>query len=159
MEEKTKVTAEAGTQEIMITRDFDIGVELLYLAYTEARLLEQWMGNRVIKMDHRDHGSYRFETLDQNNNVVFRANGTIHRAIKNQSIIRTFEMEGMSFPVQLEFLDFEPLDSNTSRLNIKIIFKSPTDRDNLLKLPFAMGINMAHNQLEIKMKNYKKENI
>jgi len=31
---------------------------------------------------------------------------------------------------------------------MKIVFRSVADRDNMLKLPFGQGINMAHNQLE-----------
>lgn len=57
-------------------------------------------------------------------------------------------MENSGFPVQLEFLDFEPITEDTSKLTMKIVFKSVADRDNMLKLPFAQGINMAHNQLE-----------
>lgn len=57
-------------------------------------------------------------------------------------------MENTRFPVQLEFLDFEPINEDTSKLTIKIIFKSVADRDNMLKFPFAQGINMAHNRLQ-----------
>ena len=57
-------------------------------------------------------------------------------------------MENTSFPVQLEFLTFESMGTNTSKLTMKIIYKSVEDRDNMLKLPFAYGINMAHNRLE-----------
>lgn len=148
MEPKTKVKAEENKQEILITRTFDLPVELLFKAYTEAELVEQWMGNKVLKLENRAHGSYQFETTDGQGNVLFRANGTIHKLIENQNITRTFEMENTPFPVQLEFLDFESVDEETSQLNIKIVFKSVSDRDNMLKLPFAEGINMAHNQLQ-----------
>lgn len=148
MELKTKIGTEDGRQEILITRTFDLPVDLLYKAYTEAELIEQWMGNKVLKLDNRNHGSYQFETSDKNGNVLFRANGTIHKVIENKNITRTFEMEGTAMPVQLEYLDFEALDDDSSKLTIKIIFRSVADRDQLLRLPFAMGINMAHNELQ-----------
>ncbi len=148
MEQKTKVTAEDGKQEILITRTFDLPVNLLFKAYTEPGLVQQWMGNKVLKMENKAHGSYQFETTDDQGNVLFRANGSIHKITENQNITRTFEMENMPFPVQLEFLDFEPINDETSKLSIKIVFRSVADRDNLLKLPFAKGINMAHNQLQ-----------
>lgn len=148
MELKTKIGTEDGRQEILITRTFDLPVDLLYKAYTEAELIEQWMGNKVLKLDNKDHGSYQFETTDKNGNVLFRANGTIHKVIENKNITRTFEMEGTAMPVQLEYLDFEALDDDSSKLTIKIIFRSVADRDQLLRLPFAMGINMAHNELQ-----------
>jgi hypothetical protein len=80
--------------------------------------------------------------------VVFRANGTIHEFTPNQNITRTFEMENTPFPVQLEYLTFEKLTEGTSRLTMQIVFKSVAFRDQLLQMPFAQGINMAHNKLQ-----------
>lgn len=148
MEQKTIVNAEDGKQEIIITRSFNLPVNLVYKAYTVPELIQQWMGNKVLKMENQVHGSYIFETTDKQGNVLFRANGSIHKIIENQNITRTFEMENTGFPVQLEFLDFVPVNENACKLIIKIIFKSVEDRDTMLKLPFAHGINMAHNKLE-----------
>ncbi|MDP4582031.1 MAG: SRPBCC domain-containing protein [Saprospiraceae bacterium] len=148
MEQKTKLIADDGKQEILITRTFDLPVDLLFKAYTESELVEQWMGNKVLKMENQTHGSYQFETTDGQGNILFRANGSIHKVIENENITRTFEMENSGFPVQLEFLDFEPITDDKSKLTMKIVFRSVADRDNMLKLPFGQGINMAHNQLE-----------
>jgi len=148
MEMKTKVEADEGKQEIRITREFDLTVELLFKAFEEPGLIEEWMGTKVVKLENKAHGGYRFETSDAGGNVVFSANGVIHEFSPNQRIIRTFEMENTPFPVQLEFLEFEKLTENTSRLDILMIFKSGAYRDQLLKMPFAKGINMAHNRLQ-----------
>ena len=148
MEQKTKLIADDGKQEILITRTFDLPVDLLFKAYTESELVEQWMGNKVLKMENQTHGSYQFETTGGQGNILFRANGSIHKVIENENITRTFEMENSGFPVQLEFLDFEPITDDKSKLTMKIVFRSVADRDNMLKLPFGQGINMAHNQLE-----------
>src|SRR3954468_21685132 len=115
MERKTKVTAEDGKQEIVITREFDLPLELLFKAYEEPELVEQWMGTKVLKLENKQHGGYRFETSDPKGNVVFRANGTIHEFIGNRKITRTFEMENTPFPVQLEFLEFEKLSDTRSK--------------------------------------------
>lgn len=148
MERKTKINAEDGKQELVITREFDLPLELLFKAYTEAEIVEQWMGNRVLKLENKKHGGWQFETADANGNVVFRANGTIHEFIENQKITRTFEMENTPFDVQLEFLEFEKLSEDTSKLTMHIIYRSVALRDQMLQLPFAQGINMAHNRLE-----------
>lgn len=148
MERKTKITAEEGKQEIVITREFDLPLELLFKAYEEPEIVEQWMGNKVVKMENRKHGSYQFENSDPKGNVVFHSNGTIHDFIPNQKITRTFEMENTPFPVQLEFLEFERLSDSSSKLTMHVIYKSVAVRDQILQLPFAQGINMAHNRLE-----------
>ena len=147
MEQKTKVTAEEGKQEIRISRVFGLPLESLFKAYVVPEIIEQWMGTKVIKLECKRHGSYHFETTDPKGNR-HGFNGTIHEFEPNQKITRTFEMENTPFPVQLEFLEFQDIDQNNSKLEMLIIFKSVADRDNLLKLPFAFGLNMAHNHLE-----------
>lgn len=147
MERKTKIHAEDEQQQIRITREFNISLELLFKAYTEPELVEQWMGTKVLKLENKSHGSYRFETTDpQGNKHGF--NGTIHEYSPKEKITRTFEMENTPFPVQLEFLEFESLSDKTSKLNIHIIYRSIAHRDQMLQLPFAQGLNMAHNRLE-----------
>jgi uncharacterized protein YndB with AHSA1/START domain len=147
MENKTKVHAAAGKQEIKIIRDFELPVELLFKAYEEPALFEQWMETKVLKMENKKHGCFAFET-SRNGNVVFRANGTIHEFIPHQRITRTFEMENTPFPVQIEYLEFEKLTYETSRLTMHILFKSVEFRNQLMQMPFAQGINMAHNKLQ-----------
>ena len=148
MERKTKIIAEEGQQDLLITREFELPLELLFQAYAEAEIVEQWMGTKVLKMENKKHGSYQFQTSDNKGNIVFRANGAIHDFVPNEKITRTFEMDNTPFPVQLEFLQFEQLTEDTSKLNMQIVYKSVADRDNMLKLPFAQGINMAHNRLQ-----------
>lgn len=147
MQQQTKVSAQDDKQEIIITREFDLPVELLFKAYQDPALFEQWMDTKVLQMENRKHGFYAFET-SYNGNVVFRANGTIHEFIPNQRITRTFEMEDSPFPVQLEYLEFEKLSEQTSRLTMQILFKSIEFRNQLMQLPFAQGINMAHDRLQ-----------
>jgi uncharacterized protein YndB with AHSA1/START domain len=148
MERKTKIHAEDGKQELMITREFDLPLELLFTAYVEPDIVEQWMGTKVLKLENKKHGSYQFETSNPKGIVVLRSNGVIHEFIPNQKITRTFEMENTPFDVQLEFLEFEHLTEDTSRLTMHVVYKSVALRDQMLQLPFAQGINMAHNRLQ-----------
>lgn len=145
---KTKINAEDGRQDLVITREFDLPLDLLFRAYVEPEIVEQWMSTKVVKLESRPHGSWQYETSDQQGNVVLRTNGVIHEFVPEQKITRTFQMENTPFPVQLEFLVFEKLTEGTSKLTMQIVYKSPADREAMLKLPFAKGINMAHNRLE-----------
>jgi uncharacterized protein YndB with AHSA1/START domain len=154
MERKTKINAKEGKQELTITREFDLPIELLFKAYQESELIEQWMGTKVLKLENKKHGSYAFET-SHNGEVMFRANGTIHEFLPDEKIIRTFEMENAGIGVQLEFLEFEKLTDNTSKLTIQIIYRSVEHRAIQLKMPFEYGINMAHNNLQEILSNLK----
>ena len=148
MEQKTKINAEDGKQEIVITREFDLPVELLFKAYEEPGIVEQWMGTKVLKLESKKHGSYQFATSDAKGNVVFKANGVIHEFTPNQKITRTFEMENTPFGVQLELLEFEKLTDDTSKLNMHIVYRSAAQRDQMLKMGMSRGMNMAHNRLQ-----------
>src|SRR5437868_14438045 len=128
MERKTKVDAEDGKQELVITREFDLPVDLVFKAYAEPELVEQWMGTKVLKLENKKHGSYQFETTDPKGNK-HRFNGAIHEFIPNRKITRTFEMESGNFDVQLEFLEFERLTDDTSKLSMHVVYKSVALRD------------------------------
>jgi uncharacterized protein YndB with AHSA1/START domain len=147
MEQKTKIKAEDGKQEIVITREFDLPLNLLFRAYAEAEIVEQWMGTKVLKLENKKHGSYQFETTDPKGNR-HGFNGVIHEFVPNKKITRTFEMENTAFDVWLEFLEFESLTDDTSKLNMLVVYKSVEQRNEVLKMPFAQGINRAHNRLQ-----------
>ena len=148
MEQKTKIEVENGKQDLLITREFDLPIELLFKAYVESEIVAQWMETKVLKLESKKHGSYLFETTDQQGNIQFKANGVIHEFKINQKITRTFEMDNSPFGVQLEVYEFEKLTDNTCKLNMHIIYESILQRDQLLKLPFSQGLNMAHNRLQ-----------
>lgn len=154
MESKTHIRAEEGRQELFITREFDLPVDLLFKAYEEADIIEQWMGTRVLKLENQAHGSWEYET-SHNGKVVFGASGVILEFERGHKITRSFKMHNTPFPVQLEFMEFEKLTDTTSRLVMQIVFKSNTFRDQLLQMPFAQGINMAHNRLQEVLNNFK----
>lgn len=155
MERKTRINAQPNAQELTVTREFDLPLNLLFTAYADPDIIEQWMGTKVLKLENKNHGSWQFETSDPQGNVVFRANGVIHHFIPNQKIVRTFEMENTPFDVQLEFLEFEKLTDDTSKLTMHIVYRSVALRDQMLQLPFAQGVNMAHNELEKVVKKLK----
>jgi uncharacterized protein YndB with AHSA1/START domain len=147
MEQKTKINAEDGKQELVITREFDLPLELLFKAYADPDIVEQWMGTKVLKLENKKHGSYQFETTDPKGNK-YGFNGVIHEFSPNRKITRTFEMENTPFDAWLEFLEFEKITDDSSKLNMHIVYKSVALRDQMLQMPFAQGINMAHNRLQ-----------
>lgn len=147
MEIKTQVIAKENEQELFIHREFDLPVHLLFMAYTNQDILEQWMGTKVLELNNEAFSSYHFETTDPMGNIhPFR--GCIHQIKPNEIIVRTFEMIGTAFPPQMEYLNFISLGENKSKLEMQVVYKSVFHRDEHLKMPFAQGINWAHNRLE-----------
>lgn len=155
MELKTKISAEEGKHDIIITREFDLPVELLFKGLTEPEFIEQWMGNKVLNYEAKKYGNWHFEKKDDKGNIVFEADGVIHEFIPNRKITRTFEMYNTPFGVQLEITEFEPLADDRSKINMHVIYESVAQRDQVLMLPFTQGINWAHNRLEEVMSKLK----
>ena len=153
MELKTKVNAAEGEQQLIITRVFDLPVSLLFKAFADPELLGQWMGTKVTFLENNNLGKYQFETKDSAGNIVFSAQGTIHRVKENEQIVRTFEMANGSFDAQLEFLNFNKLGDTQSRLEMQVIYRTKEIRSEMLKLPFASGISKAHDRLEKLMRH------
>jgi len=148
MELKTKIHAEDGKQELTITREFELPVELLFKAYEDADIVAQWMSTKVVRLENKKSGSWQFDTSDEKGNVVFTASGVYHEFVPNKKITRTFEMGNAPFDVQLEFLEFESLGEDNSKLTMQIVYRSGALRDQMLKLPFRQGLNMAHDRLQ-----------
>jgi uncharacterized protein YndB with AHSA1/START domain len=147
MERKTKIHAEDGKQELTITREFELPIDLLFRAYVEPEIVEQWMGTNVLKLESRKHGGFQFETTDPAGGK-HGFNGVIHEFLPDKKITRTFEMEGTPFETWLEYLEFEPLGNDISKLSMHVVYRSVELRDQMLKLPFAQGISMAHDRLQ-----------
>lgn len=156
MERKTKISAEDGKHDLVITREFDLPLDLLFKAYEDPEIIEQWMGSKVLKLENKKHGGWQMQKKDADGNILFAANGVIHDFVPNTKIVRTFEMENTPFPPQLEFLEFEKLTEETSKLTMQIVYRSVAMRDQMLKLPFAQGVNMAHDMLQKILNTLKK---
>ena len=154
MERKTNILAEPGRHDLFITREFELPVELLFRAHAEADIFEQWMSHeygivKMVKLEARKHGSWKFQTTDKEGNVLFAASGVFADFIPESRITRTFEMENTPFPIQLEFLEFENLGEERSKLTMQIVYRTVEYRDKMLKSPFAHGLNMAHDRLQL----------
>ena len=148
MERKTKVDAEDARQELLITRDFELPVELLFKAYTEPEIVEQWMSTTVLQLENKKHGAWHFQKSNDAGQVVFDASGVYHEFLPEKKITRTFQMTNAPFDAQIEYLEFEALSEEKSRLTMHIVYRSVKDRDQMLKMGMGAGMSMAHDRLQ-----------
>ena len=119
---QTTIIVEPGKQELFIIREFDAPRELVFKAYTDPKIIVQWMGPRemktkIEKSDIKSHGSYRFLNIDKAGNT-YAFNGVIHEIALNERIIQTFEFEGLPEKghVCLETAKFEALPGDRTRV-------------------------------------------
>jgi uncharacterized protein YndB with AHSA1/START domain len=155
MELKTKVHSEEGKQDLFITREFDLPVELVFKAHVDPEIIVQWKAipnttPKIVKFGGEKHGSYQMVSTDADGKIVASVHGVIHEFIPNRKIIRTFEVENAPIGVMLEIYDFEPLTDNTSKLSMHVIYESGTIRDQMLNMGGASGnaLCKAHDKME-----------
>lgn len=147
----TQIVAEPGTLQIIISREFAAPRELLYRAYTDPDLLVQWLGPRSLSMtidymDVRDGGTWRFTHQDADGNVYgFR--GVFHGEPTMDSIVRTFEWEGLPGHVSLETLTLEERGDKTL-VRTNSVFQSLEDRDGMVQSGMEEGVNDSMERLE-----------
>jgi len=151
---KTKITAEPGKQELVINREFDAPRQLVFKAYTDPELYIQWLGPRRLKMTLEKFepikgGSWRYIHRDEEGNE-YAFHGVYHEVTRPERIINTFEFEGLPEPghVSLETAIFEELPGSKTRVTTKAIFQSVADRDGMLQSDMEKGVNDSHDRLD-----------
>ena len=132
---KTEYVIEPGKQEIITTTVLDAPRELVFRAYTEPELFEQWWGPRrykteIEKFDSRPGGEWRVVQVgDDGSRHAFR--GVNHDVVAPERICSTFEYLGVPGHVALQTATFEAL-GNKTRLVTQQVFQSVMDRDGMV---------------------------
>jgi len=150
----TRITAEPGKQEIIITREFDAPRELVFKAFTDPELYVQWLGPRGLtmtleKFEPRNGGSWRYIQKDADGNE-YAFHGVIHEVLPPERIIDTFEFEGLPEKghVILEMARFEELPGSRTKLTSQSVFLSLADRDGMLQSGMEEGVNDSYERLD-----------
>jgi len=160
--EKTKIVAEPGKQEIVITREFDAPRELVFSAFTDPLLYAQWIGPRGLttkleKFEPRNGGEWRYISKDKNGNE-FAFHGVNHEVLAPERIIGTFEFEGLPEKghVLLQTARFIELPGNRTKLITQSVFQSVADRDGMIQSGMERGMNEGFERLDELLAKMKK---
>ena len=151
---KTKITAEPGKQEIIITREFDAPRELVFKAFTDPELYVKWVGPRRLTMqlvtfEPRSGGRWRYVQKGEDGQE-HAFHGVYHEVSAPERIINTFEYEGMPERghVFLETMRFEPLPDGRTRLVSQSVYQSVADRDGMVQAGMEEGVIDLDERLE-----------
>jgi uncharacterized protein YndB with AHSA1/START domain len=159
---KTKITAEAGKQELFITREFDAPRELVFKAHIDPELYVQWIGPKrltttLMKFEPRSGGMWRYISKDKDG-YEFGFHGVNHEVLAPERLIDTFEFEGLPEKghVSLQTLKLEELPDGRTKLNIQVVFQSIADRDGMIQSGMEAGLNESHDRLDELLEELKK---
>jgi uncharacterized protein YndB with AHSA1/START domain len=147
---KAEYVIEPGKHEIIITRVFDAPRELVFKAFTDPKMVEQWFGPReyttkVDKLDARPGGLWRFVQSDGKGNE-FGFHGVHHDVNAPESVVSTFEFEGAPGHVAMQTVNLEPM-GNKTRMVEQLLFQSVTDRDGMVASGMQRGSDDSMDRL------------
>src|SRR5436190_17896797 len=96
---KMSLTAEPGKLDLWTTREFDAPRELVFKAFTDAKLYAQWFGPRSLSttfetFEPKSGGRWRAVQKDKDGHE-FALHGVNHEILAPERIIVTFEYEGL----------------------------------------------------------------
>lgn len=139
----TRIIAERGKQEVIITRIFDAPRALVFRAYTDRNLIPQWWGPKrltttIDKMDVKPGGQWRFIHRDAAGNE-YAFHGVYHEVRSPERIVNTFEFEGMPGHVSLETCILEDIGGKT-KMTGRSVYQTVEDRDGMLASGMEEGV-------------------
>ena len=150
---KIVVTAEAGKQELFVTREFDAPRELVFRAHTDPELYAQWVGphgmsSTIDKWDFRDGGEYQF--TNERDGMKFTFFGCNHEVHSPDRIIGTFEWDGMPERghVIMGKTTFDELPNGRCRMTHQSVFFSVADRDGMVQSGMEGGMRDGYDKLD-----------
>jgi uncharacterized protein YndB with AHSA1/START domain len=139
----TRIVAERGKPEVIITRVFEAPRALVFRACTDRDLKPQWWGprrltNTVDKMDVKPGGEWRIVQRDSAGKE-YAFHGVYHDVRSPERIVDTFEYEGMPGHVSLETVTLEESGGKTKMID-RSVYQSVEDRDAMLKAGMEEGV-------------------
>ncbi|MFL5734643.1 MAG: SRPBCC family protein [Chloroflexia bacterium] len=147
----TKIIAEPGKQEIIITRTVDAPRDLVFKAFIDPQAIPQWWGPRrlttqIDKLEARPGGSWRFVQRDKEGNE-FAFHGVFHEVKAPEMAIQTFEFEGVPGHVSLETMILKEENGKTLITAISV-FQSVEDRDGMVQAGMESGVREGYERLD-----------
>ena len=146
------ITAEPGTQNITITREFAAPPERVFHAHVDPDLYVQWIGpdgytTDLTAFEPKDGGRYAFrQTTPDGGTFDFR--GVFHGEPTVDGITQTFEFLGYPGVVSIETVRFEDLGDGRTRLVGTSTFPSVEARDGILESGMEHGVNEGYARLD-----------
>jgi len=147
---KPAVITTPSDTEIHIVRTFEAPRDLVFLAYTDAKLLSQWMGPRKYKMtieemEVRPGGRWHFTHIDTDG-TKYGFHGEFREIVRPERIVQTWNFEGM--PGQsLQTAVFQEHDGRTT-VTSTVKFERKEHRDGMLASGMENGMNEGYDRLD-----------
>ncbi len=143
---------QVGDRALRMERVFDATPGDLWSALTDPVAIPEWWGPehhhpRVIEMDVREGGVWRFE-LAGNNGAVFGFSGRYLRVDAPWDLEQTFVFDPFPDAAVTEAFHLEDLGDGRTQLVVDVVHPSAGGRDAQVMNGIEAGTNEAHNRLQ-----------
>lgn len=147
----THITAEPGSAQVLMTREFDAPRDLVFRAYTDPKLFVQWVGPRQLtttirRFDARNGGVWSYVATEPGG-TEHGFHGVFHGDPTPERIVQTFEYEGAPGHVSLEIIELTEVDGRT-RVSSTAAFCSVQDRDAMVGSGMEYGMRESNERLD-----------
>ncbi len=153
---KTQILKDLKEKSILVAREFNAPLEIVWRAYTESDLLDQWWGPHPWRaatksMDFRAGGHWLYAMVGPDNEKHWALmNFLAIDPHKSYSIEDAFcDEEGNinpTLPVSKGSTVFSPT-SNGTLVEFRMIYPSETDIQKIVEMGFEQGISLCFDQL------------
>jgi uncharacterized protein YndB with AHSA1/START domain len=149
---ETTIEADPTLPTVTITRDFDAPPGRVFRAWTDPRLVEQWLGPKdtPMRLDHwdaRTGGSYHYAAL-RGGEEIARFYGSFHEVRPNERLVQTFTYEGVPDGVSLDVITFDDLGNGCTRVTSLSLVESIEARDAMLASGMETGVIEGYEALD-----------
>lgn len=149
----TKTTVEILSDlEVVSERIFDAPRQMVYDTLVDPTLIPEWWGPRgtitvVDEMDVRPGGKWRF-VHDPGTEQETGFRGEFRELNPPESVVQTFEWEGMPGHVIVEQVFLEDLGDGRTKFRNVSTFASKEDRDGMLASGMESGQQETHDRFD-----------
>lgn len=147
--EKTQITTPVE-REIRVERTVHAARDLVWRAFTDPVMVAQWWGRGntlvVEKLELRRGGEWRF--VEHSAHGVHTFGGRFREVTAPERFVRSFEWDGMPGHVAIEWVTFEDLGDNRTRIITVMQMHTPEERDGFLMSGMQGGMDAAYAALD-----------
>lgn len=137
-------------REIRVERIFNAPRERVWRAYTERDLVKQWWGrgNKLVVEKFEPHRGGHWRFVEHADGETHGFEGRFGDITPMESIVQTFEWDGMPAHTILESMVLEDMGDGRTRLKATSLFFTKEDRDGMLQAGMEGGMNESYAALD-----------
>jgi uncharacterized protein YndB with AHSA1/START domain len=149
---ETTIEADPNLPTVTITRDFDASPDRVFRAWTDPKLVEQWLGPKdtPMRLHHWDAstgGSYRY-SAEREGEVIASFYGSFHEVRPSERLVQTFTYEGVPDGVSLDVVTFDDLGDGRTRVTSLSVVENLEGRDAMLASGMEVGVIEGYEALD-----------